>query len=339
MRAATLLLLVLANGPGCAVDTLEPPPFTGPSELGLRVRLQAVPDTILQDGLAQTTIHIEVSGADGRPVGALPLRVDVIFDGVIQDFGAVSSKAPVTDIRGRASVIYTSPPRPSQPVDEGSVVTIAVTPIGNDFRGELPRTIDVRLATPGVVLPPNSPPRPQFSFSPSAPQVFDSVVFDASESTDEGEQCGAGCAYDWEFGDGSTGTGVFASHQYLIPGTMQVRLTVTDVRGASAWVARALAVIEGPPPTASFVFSPANPGVGQRVFFTAEASRAGTGRQIVSYEWNFGSGRTATGITTSTTYEVPGAYVVTLTVVDNAGRRATISQAVAVGRSAVRIVQ
>jgi PKD repeat protein len=67
--------------------------------------------------------------------------------------------------------------------------------------------------------------------------VLDSVVFDASASTDEGDRCGPACAYDWEFGDGSTSTGVFASHQYRTPGTMQVRLTVTDVRGAAASIA------------------------------------------------------------------------------------------------------
>lgn len=334
MRAATLFALVLASGYGCAIETLEPPRPTGPSELGLRVRLQAVPDSILQDGAAQTTIQIEVTGADGRPVVALPLRVDVIFEGVIQDFGAVSTKAPVTDLSGRAIVVYTAPPRPSQPVDEGTIVTIAVTPIGNDFRGELARTVDVRLTPPGIVVPPNTPPRPQFSVAPSAPQVLDHVVFDASASSDEGSPCGAACTYSWEFGDGSTGAGVFAGHQYRTSGTVQVRLTVTDARGASASIAQAVTVIEGPAPTASFVFSPVNPGVGQRVFFTAEASRAGAGRQIVSYEWNFGSGRTATGVTTSTAYDGAGTYVVTLTVIDNAGRRATMSQSVTVGRTA-----
>jgi PKD repeat protein len=189
----------------------------------------------------------------------------------------------------------------------------------------------VRLVPPGVVLPPNSPPRPQFTFAPSTPVVLDRVVFDASASTDEGALCGPACSYNWEFGDGSVGTGIFASHQYRTAGTLQVRLTVTDARESSGSVAQPLTVIEGAPPTASFVFSPANPRAGQRIFLTAEASRAATGRQIVSYDWNFGSGRTGTGMTTTTSYDGVGTYTITLTVVDSAGRRGTTSQTVTVG--------
>lgn len=330
MRTWLLLTFTVLAGLGCTIETIDQPLWAGPSELGLRVRLQVVPDSILQDGLAQAVVRIDVAGPDGRPVGALPLRVDLIFEGVIQDFGAVSTKSPVTDSNGRTIVIYTAPPRPIQPIDDGKVVTIRVTPTGTDFRGELPRTIDLRLIPPGLVLPPNALPRPQFTFAPLAPMVLDTVVFDASASTDEGVLCGAACTYSWEFGDGSAGTGVFASHHYRTAGTMQVRLTVTDLRGASGSIAQPLTVVEGPAPVASFVFSPANPAVGQRIFLTGEASRAATGRQIVSYDWNFGSGRTATGVTTSTSYEVAGTYTITLTVTDSAGRRATVAQTVPV---------
>ncbi|MGH9202067.1 MAG: hypothetical protein ACRD2A_12630, partial [Vicinamibacterales bacterium] len=171
--STTLVTLGVLAGTACTIETIDQPPFTGPSELGLRVRLQAIPDSILQDGLSQAVIHIETSGPDGRPIGALPLRVDLVFEGVVQDWGVLSTKAPVTDPNGRAIVIYTAPPRPAVPIDDGDVVTVKVTPVGSDFRGEIPRTIDVRLVPPGVVLPPNSPPRPQFTFAPSAPVVLD----------------------------------------------------------------------------------------------------------------------------------------------------------------------
>ena len=306
--SATRLLLfaLLLITSACSVSETEAPPFTGPSELALRLRLQAVPDSILQDGTSQAVIQIEVTGVDSRPVRALALRIEVVFNGTVQDFGSVSAKTVVTDNAGIARVVYTAPPRPSESVDPTTIVTIRATPIGTDYRGELARSVDLRLIPPGVIVPPNGAPQALFTFTPSAPQAMTSVVFDASTSTDEGVQCGVACTYAWDFGDGTTGSGVFATHQFPGPGTFQVRLTVTDVRGASGSVAQPVTVEAGVAPTASFTFSPANPGAGQTVFFTGEASRAYPGRLIVSYQWNFGSGRTASGLTTSTSYRLAG---------------------------------
>ena len=56
----------------------------------------------------------------------------------------------------------------------------------------------------------------------------------------------------------------------------------------------------------------------------------GAGRRIVSYDWDFGSGRTATGVTTTKAYDTPGTYTVTLTVTDDTGQQGTTSQNVTV---------
>ena len=324
------LLVLLVVGAACTVSDSPAPPFSGPSELALRLSLQAIPDSILQDGASQAAIQVEATGVDSRPVRALPLRVDVVFRGTIQDFGTLSTKTVVTDYDGRARLIYTAPPRPSQPVELSNVVTISVTPIGVDFRGETARTVDVRLIAPGVILPPNAPPLAAFTFTPTAPRALTSVVFDASTSSDEGVQCGSACTYAWDFGDGSTNVGVFASHQFRTPGTFQITLTVTDPRGASGSIAKAVTVEPGAEPIARFTFSPANPQAAQTVFFTGEASRAAPGRHLVGYEWNFGSGRSASGVTTSTSYGTAGTFTVTLTVTDDAGLQGTLSQSVPV---------
>lgn len=63
--------------------------------------------------------------------------------------------------------------------------------------------------------------------------------------------------------------------------------------------------------------------VGVTVTFDAGGSTDNVG--IVSYEWNFGDGKTGTGITTSHTYTNPGTYTVTLTVKDAAGNTDTDS--------------
>jgi PKD repeat protein len=312
------------------VSQTKAPPMTGPSELALRVALQITPDSILQDGASQASLSIDTATPDGRPVRGLSLRVATMFNGVVQDFGTLSAKTVVTGEDGRARVTYTAPPRPAEPVEQGNVVTLLVEPIGNDYQGETQRSVTLRLVTPGVLLPPNGAPEPEFTYSPSGPLPLQDIVFDASQTLDEGVPCGSACSYRWDFGDGTSATGIFVKHQYGKGGTYQIKLTVTDVRGASSILARSIQIGELEPPTASFVFSPTAPRVGQTIFFNAEASRPAPGRRIVSYDWDFGSGRTGSGITTTKSYDTEDTYAVTLTVTDDAGAIATVSQTVTV---------
>ena len=329
-RLGFLALLTFAGS--CTVKDTQIPDLAGPSELSLRVALQAVPDSILQDGFSQSSIQIEATGADGRPARGLGLRVQTFFLGVAQDFGTLSAKTVVTGDDGRTRVTYTAPPRPAQPIEAGNVVTIAVEPIGTDYRGEISRTVDLRLVSPGILQPPNlGAPVPNFTFSPSAPAILENVVFDASTSTDEGNPCGAVCTYTWNFGDGESASGIFTTHQFRTAGTFQVRLTVTDSQGASTSFARSLAIGQGAAPTAAFNFSPAAPALGQTITFNAEASRAAAGRRIVSYDWSFGTGQSSSGVTVGFAYSAPGTYQVTLTVTDDAGNQGTTTQGVTVG--------
>src|SRR5262245_28944727 len=120
-----LSLIVLA---GCTVKKVDAPPLAGPSEYALGVTLQAVPDSILQDGGSQSSILVEVHGPNNTPVRALPLRAEIRVGGTTQDFGSLSSKTLVTGDDGRARVIYTAPP-PSNLSQRGNLVTIAVVPI------------------------------------------------------------------------------------------------------------------------------------------------------------------------------------------------------------------
>src|SRR5580765_6638002 len=52
------------------------------------------------------------------------------------------------------------------------------------------------------------------------------------------------------------------------------------------------------PTVASFVFSPITPQALQEVHFDASDSKPGTGRSIVSYDWDFGDGSKKSGVTT-----------------------------------------
>ena len=51
-------------------------------------------------------------------------------------------------------------------------------------------------------------------------------------------------AYEWNFGDNSTGTGVTPTHTYTAAGTYSVTLTVTDDMGATDSTTRTATIIE-----------------------------------------------------------------------------------------------
>jgi PKD repeat protein len=73
-------------------------------------------------------------------------------------------------------------------------------------------------------------PVASFSYSPTKPQTNETVTFDASTSYDPD---GAVVSYTWEFGDGTTSTGITAAHSYAMEGSYTVTLQVTDNDGFS----------------------------------------------------------------------------------------------------------
>lgn len=315
---------------GCTVKKTEAPPLSGPSELGTSLQMKASPDILGQDGLSQAQIEIIARGPDSRPLRGLPLRVEMLVGGQLADYGRLSTRSVTTGDDGIARLTYTAPPPLPEPVDYYTVVQLRITPIATDFANSNARYVDIRLVPPGngPILPPNSPPVGLFTISPTPVKTYQPVTFDASGTKDEGAACGNNCSYAWDFGDGSSGTGMVITHEYRAIGTFNVRLTVTDVRGGSSTVAQSVSVTATDPPKADFTFSPAEPRFGQEVFFNASGSTAAPGFIIVSYEWDFGTGRGGSGRTVAKRYDVdlipPGAvpgddvtFNVTLSVADN----------------------
>src|SRR5688572_31936384 len=84
---------------------------------------------------------------------------------------------------------------------------------------------------PDPTPPLNAAPTANFSVSPSSGIAPFLVAVDASSSRDSD---GSITSYAWDFGDGATGSGVTATHEYQIVGLYSVRLTVTDNDGANA---------------------------------------------------------------------------------------------------------
>ncbi len=89
-------------------------------------------------------------------------------------------------------------------------------------------------------------------------------------------------------------------------------------------------------PTPRFTFLPADPAANQVVRFDGSASTPALGTTITGYLWDFGDGRTSTGVVATHSYADPGAYAAKLTVTDSQGISATsASQIVEVGDGAV----
>jgi PKD repeat protein len=84
---------------------------------------------------------------------------------------------------------------------------------------------------------------PVASFTASCAQR--TCTFDASGSrSDNGSITG----YGWDFGDGSTGTGVTTSHVYAADGTYSVRLTVTDSSNQTTSTTQQVSAVDTTPP-------------------------------------------------------------------------------------------
>ena len=69
------------------------------------------------------------------------------------------------------------------------------------------------------------------TFAPSSPTAGVTIAFSGSSSTAVPGRTITG--YSWNFGDGTTGSGVAVSKVYPTPGTRNVTLTVTDNTGKS----------------------------------------------------------------------------------------------------------
>jgi PKD repeat protein len=82
-------------------------------------------------------------------------------------------------------------------------------------------------------------------------------------------------------------------------------------------------------PVPSFTYAPSAPVTRMDVTFDASLSTDSDGR-IVTYAWNFGDGKTDSGVVVKHDFSVMGVYIVTLTVTDDRGQSASLSKEVTV---------
>ncbi len=147
--------------------------------------------------------------------------------------------------------------------------------------------------------------------------------FDATASSDPD---GSIVAYTWDFGDGTSGSGMTTSHTYAA-GTYTAELTVKDDKGATAGASKQVSPAAAPnqKPTAAFTPTPSGLTVG--VDGSASSDPDGS---VVAWAWTFGDGTSAAGATANHAYGSGGSYAVTLTVTDDKGATDSLTKSVTV---------
>lgn len=346
-RLGFFVICAALLGAACTVHQTEAPTLSGPSSTATTVSVSASPDVI---NLGQSTsapgetstIAVQVSRFDGKPVQPGSVRLDVLVpesgNASAPDCGQFSSRTLQFGTDGKTGTAkFTAP---SFPIDKicpnfapGNSVLIAATLVDSGLQSS---NVPVRL----IGRAPDTP-TPQFSFFPASPTVGQSVQFDGRMSCAGPTASDGGCvettasitSYEWDFGDGGRGTGAVAYHSFAVDQPYVVTLTVRNDRGSSARMQQTVTVTTGTP-VPDFTITPSAAGPGTVVTVNASSTKTFGGATIQSYQWTFEGGVPSTASTQVATTQFPLArttpYTITLTVTDSVGRIATASKTISV---------
>jgi len=155
------------------------------------------------------------------------------------------------------------------------------------------------------------------SISPQTGHAFDIVSFNAFGSSSADSNI---VSYSWDYGDGSSGSGLESTHIYQNPGDYFVLLTVENAlgetlqRGANVTVQQQVPAIRAQMTLGNLQ--------GQAPLeVTYDGSTSDAGISGIAYQWDFGDGTTSSDVMGSHTYSGAGEYIIALTVSDPDGNQ------------------
>ena len=147
---------------------------------------------------------------------------------------------------------------------------------------------------------------------PDTLEADESGTFEASIN----EKADKPVTYSWNFGDGSSGSGLLTNHSYSSTGRYSIRFQASNEGGSDS---DTIAVMVVPPPQpASITSVNASPNPvdeGEPVRFSSNVQ----GDSPLSYNWSFGDGASASGRSPTHTYQEPGQYTARLRASNNVG--------------------
>jgi PKD repeat protein len=252
------------------------------------------------EGTAGVAVSFDASGSDDPDGGSIVTYA--------WDFG---DSSPIDTVSG-------ANPSHTYAVQDNYTVTLTVT--DNDSLTDFD-------TTQAAIDQANSPPTSDAG-SLYAGIVNQPVIFDGSAASDDD---GDIIQYDWDFGDGTIGSGLYTTHTYTESGPFKVTLAVTDDSGDTDDSNAVVIVGDGAiQPPHVYTTGPYSGVVG--VPMTVDGSNSSDPDGTINlYEWIFGDGNSSNGDVTSNNYKVGGLYRLILQVTDDEGFTASESTIARIG--------
>ncbi len=285
--------------------------------------------TELQTGVEYTVTFDKLSNSVDSD-GDLDAR-DTALDVTVYDDEANVDYA-FSDVDGNSDVDYEEYSFSWTPVSEGDN-TIVVYGIADncEYSTNLGETETLTIYVAGDDVDTTYPPVADAggSFFGMYWSMDYDVTFDGSGSYDTNpDGSGSIVSYEWDFGDGSTGTGVSPTHTYSASGLYTATLVVTDNDGLTdddtasvrIWVMNFPDIPDMDFDPIVTCGGPYSATLGESITFDGYGFDADGG--IIFYIWDFGDGSTSVEEDPIYTYSAEGVYTVTLTVLDDEGNSA-----------------
>ncbi len=133
------------------------------------------------------------------------------------------------------------------------------------------------------------------------PTVFGTATQLSADITD-----GSNVSYEWNFGDGTNGSGKTVSHQYAAPGNYTAEVTAANSTSTANTTTSVVVEV----PISGLMLAHDGPTLlGNSTNFSASIASGSN----VTFEWDFGDGNFGSGTPASHLYENTGVYIVELT--------------------------
>ncbi len=259
---------------------------------------QADAMTVAEDYFVNADVMANDDQGDGP---AVVVAVSAAANGVVTTDGTTVTYTPNADFFGSDSFSYTIQDSDGEQSSATVTVTVEAAP-------DIPVAMvdPVYWADKGVV-----------------------ITFDGSASYDVD---GDALTYQWNFGDGTTASGVVATHSYAALGLYTGTLVVNDGQFNSEIITFTVEISKSP--NNAPLANAGGPYSGDISVTVDGSASSDTDGDVLSYSWDFGDGSMGSGANVNHIYELPGTYTITLTVSDGiASSQATSSATIAVGNN------